>query len=100
MSDTINPGIQRTVALLNEHDFPTCDSGDGETHDHPCDREGGYVVVKLRRPESLFVESHRLLQLLYASTLPGGEWRVNANYDPDDGHVFLDVSPMHDRWLL
>jgi hypothetical protein len=37
----LNPGIAKTVALLNWMGYRTTDSGDGETHDHECDRDVG-----------------------------------------------------------
>lgn len=70
--ESLNPGIRRTVALLRARGFRTCDSGDGETRDHPCDREDGYVVVEVE-PKRLAEEADRL-----ASVLQGAGVRVQA----------------------
>jgi hypothetical protein len=95
--DSLNPGIRKTVELLNQEGFVTCDSGDGETHDYPCDRDTGYVVVRVEDSEQLLYETKRLHAYL---RLNGVTAMVNANFDPEDGMSFIDVSPIHDRdWM-
>jgi hypothetical protein len=104
---TINPGIQRTVALLNAHGFRTTDSGDGETHDYECDRPEGYVCVVLDDPSALAAETDRLAALLVGYGVKVGPLteedddatHVQASYDACDKVALIDVSPMHDRRL-
>ena len=63
----INPGIRLTVGMLNAAGHKTCDSGDGETRDHSCDREEAYVVV-VSTPERLVQEAHgQIKQALHPS---------------------------------
>lgn len=57
--DSLNPGIRRTVTWLRSLGFDTCDSGDGMTHDHPCDRAYPYVVMRLNTDE-LIATAHDL----------------------------------------
>lgn len=100
----INPGICRVVALLNDHGFTTCDSGDGETGDHTCDREVGYVSCTVSDPDALASEARRLRALLesrgvqLASIGDDGVY-LQASYDPIDGVAILDVEGIHDRML-
>lgn len=102
---TINPGIRRVVALLDEAQFTTCDSGDGETHDHPCDRGVGYVVVTVAPHHDLRSESHRLAALLMVYGVPivpigeDGGACIQATYDPTNGIATIDVSGIHDRMI-
>jgi hypothetical protein len=105
MADDLNPGIRRTVAWLNENGFATCDSGDGETHDHACDREEPYVVVQVTPPSALTLDADRLRKLLTERGIKvvpvgidGGTW-VQATYDPSNRIAFIDVSHIHDRLL-
>lgn len=60
----INPGIRKTVEWLQSHGFKTCDSGDGETHDHECDLPMPYVHIMVPFPELLVEEADRLASLL------------------------------------
>lgn len=46
ITGTLNPGIVRVVEWLRANGFDTTDSGDGQTHDHPCDRPYPYVVMR------------------------------------------------------
>lgn len=105
--ESLNPGIRRTVALLRARGFRTCDSGDGETHDHPCDREGGYVVVQVE-PARLAEEADRLASVLQGAGVRvraqeleriDGVTHVQAMYCPIDRVGVIDVSPIHDRQL-
>jgi hypothetical protein len=102
----MNPGITKTVALLNAHGFDTCDSGDGETHDYSCDRERGYVVVRLRSDQPLEASADSVAALLKAHGAPVGEpvsdsggVIIQANYCPHDGIRLIDVEGIHDRML-
>jgi hypothetical protein len=60
----INPGIRKTVEWLRSHGFNTCDSGDGETHDHECDLPVPYVHMLVDDPDTLTSEANRLVGLL------------------------------------
>lgn len=108
---TLNPGIQKVVTLLNEHGFKTCDSGDGETHEHACDRPYGYVVIQTSA-DILVNESVRLMLLLRENGVlvepiglnadhPDGPIGtcIQANYDPVNGLALIDVQNIHDRML-
>lgn len=59
ITDTLNPGIARTVAWLRANGFDTTDSGDGVTHLHSCDR--AYPYVSMRGTEA---DARRLAGLL------------------------------------
>lgn len=108
---TLNPGIRRTVAWLRERGFDTCDSGDGATHDHVCDRPYVYVTIRCA-PADLVVEAHRLAELLRAvgvPIVPQGEAfdengracavGVVASYDPVDGFALIDLVGLDDAQL-
>ena len=112
LPDDLNPGIRATCELLNRHGFRTCDSGDGETHDFPCDREYPYVVIQLADPYLLTWEADRLSRLLARLGLrevPGtpnwkpereGDVFVQASYSPADGAVAtICICHIHDRLL-
>lgn len=60
----INPGIRKTVEWLRGHGFNTCDSGDGETHDHECDLPVPYVHMIVDDSVILVDEANRLSALL------------------------------------
>lgn len=102
----INPGIRMLVALLNAEGFPTTDSGDGKTHDHPCDREGPYVVIKLppHRTPHIVEETNAVLGVLSRFGIligpVGGErpW-IQASYDPADYSALIDVSGVDDTMI-
>ena len=64
LSQPLNPGIVNLVTILNEHGFKTCDSGDGVTHDHECDRDYPYVVVMSDKTK-LIEDTDRLMAVLY-----------------------------------
>jgi hypothetical protein len=107
--DELNPGIVRTVGLLRLHGFRTTDSGDGETHDHGCDRDIGYVSVVLSAGADMVKEVHDLYDLLVSAGVdfdaveePGGHpvVGIQASYSPVDKLKILDVSGIHDRMLV
>ena len=100
----LNIGIRKTVALLQAAGFNTCDSGDGETHDHDCDRESGYVSMTVE-PLKLVSETVRLHNVLRAAgvkVLPigfgDGPW-IQGTLDPVNMIAVLDVDRVHDRLL-
>jgi len=103
----INPGIRMLVALLNAEGYPTTDSGDGKTHDYPCDREGAYVVIRLpaHRAAHIVDEARAVVGLLGLQRIAlgpiGGDrpW-VQASYDPADGTALIDVCGIDDAVLM
>lgn len=103
----INPGIRRTVALLNANGYETCDSGDGETRDFECDRDDPYVVVKLfvgSVGDSFIYRTRRLLKLLTDQGIQVHEVGmglpcIQASYDPVNNVGVIDITGIHDRML-
>lgn len=105
----LNSGVRRTVAWLNERGFRTCDSGDGETHDHECDRDYAYVVVRIDAPDSIAHAADRLARALREAGVnvcamqeerAEGEVNIQAMYDPCDGFATIDVQGLCDRVLF
>lgn len=104
----LNPGIVQLVKLLNGAGFVTTDSGDGETHDHSCDRDYGYVVI-LTDADKLIAESDRLkvvLDRVGILVVPRdmgvpefGCCYVQSMYCPADKFAIIDLSYVHDRML-
>lgn len=105
----INPGITHLVSTINKLGFVTCDSGDGETHDFPCDRAYPYVVITVK-PENLITETQRLvaeLKELGITVVPQGTAFaesecpvhpcIQASYDPLDGFAFIDLMGLCDK---
>ena len=106
----MNPGIRNLVMALNAAGFMTCDSGDGETHEFSCDRDYGYVVVRVPVKANLISETDRLADVLrglgIVPTVQGMEpptapnCYLQASYDPSDGVAIIDISYVHDRMIL
>lgn len=108
ITGTLNPGIVRVVEWLRAHGFDTTDSGDGATHDHPCDRP--YPYVSMRGTES---DARRLAALLRARgvVLPASAeaWPlgceaprgvvVSYSYDPASDIGIVDLAGLCDRTL-
>ena len=107
--DHLNSGIARTVALLTAAGFYTVDSGDGETHDHHCDRDYGYVVCTVPHPEDMVAHARRMASVVTAAGLvvvsqmmeppPPGHVFIEASYSPSDDIGIIDLSHVHDRML-
>lgn len=96
--NALNPGIRRVVAWLNERGFVTVDSGDGKTHEHECDRDYPYVVIRASSPMALVDECDRLLvELGPLAHLEGVA--IQGNYDPNDGYAFIDLRGLDDTLL-
>ena len=100
----INPGIVKTVAALNAAGFKTTDSGDGETHAAECDRDVGYVVIRLYGKCDIIGTAHAVAEELKRLGAPldtgdGTGVLVQAMYSPLDGVATVDVSQIHDRML-
>lgn len=107
----LNPGIRRTVTWLRGHGFATCDSGDGETHAHSCDRGYPYVSV-LCDAAHVIDECHRLAQLLGDAGIDlvplghglDGAGRairpcIQATYDPAVRVALIDLMGLRDAML-
>ena len=100
----LNPGIAQTVQWLNEIGFPTCDSGDGETHLYECDRDHAYVVV-VAEPEHMAQTADDLLNHLKSRGIamnPVGETMpyIQADYDPVLGMAFVQIVGVKDSDLF
>lgn len=105
----LNPGITKTVAMLREHGFNTTDSGDGETHEHACDREVSYVSIVVENGRMLTSECHRLAGILLEhmteegrqalGPMGEGEVAIQGSYDPMNLTAIIDVTGIHDRML-
>lgn len=103
--DSINPGIRRVVEFLNNAGFETCDSGDGKTHDHACDRPHPYVVVTCH-PALLVATADALLRHLREAGVAvdacdevGECVSIQASYDPGNRLAFVDLSNLDDARL-
>lgn len=100
----LNPGVVKTVQFLNENGFKTTDSGDGKTHDFPCDQGRPYVVVRTE-PEKLITEADRLKALLTAHGIPVDqvgyerEVSIQGSYDPVNGIALLQIDNLCDEVL-
>ena len=106
LPDDCNPGIIRTAEFLTEAGYRITDSGDGETHDHVCDRDHGYLVVVV--PASGLVQAcDEIVNLLRGigltpapasmETPPAGEVWVQGTYFPIEGVATIDIAHIHDR---
>jgi hypothetical protein len=105
MADELNPGIVKMVELINSMGFRTTDSGDGETHDHECDRDVGYVVVVLRADQKLHESAdtiaRKLMERGVKLATPGSAegTLIHSSYSPNDGVRLVDIHNVHDRML-
>lgn len=103
LPEGINPGIRKTVALLNGAGFKTCDSGDGETHDFECDRDEGYVVVVLDEDDDIAQKTREVGDLLVAHGVDVNATMesviVQGTYGYADQLKTIDVHGIHDRML-
>jgi hypothetical protein len=105
----LNPGIRRTVCWLRSLGFDTCDSGDGQTHEHECDRPYAYVSMRGRQEDA-----DRLRRVLMHSGIPvlssteawgqdGAEQPLGVHiaysYDPANGIGIVDLVGLRDEML-
>lgn len=119
--EEMNPGIRRTVQWLRSHGFQTCDSGDGKTREHECDRPTAYVTIRVA-PEKMHEEADRLFALLKAHGVDleadyekiaeaHAEGKLNegdtvflatleAMYAPADGVAVLDLACVDDARMF
>ena len=98
--ESLNPGVRGAVRLLHQWGFETCDSGDGMTGDHECDREGAYIVI-VSTPETLAWDADRLkerLEGIEIDVTPQGQPgpSVQANYCPADYMALIDLHDLSD----
>ena len=100
----LNPGIRRTVRLIHDLGYETCDSGDGETREHACDRDEGYVVIVVRDHEDMEVVATDVYEAL-REHIPDdgfGGWNgvhIQAHYSPVDGLRMVDINGINDSML-
>jgi hypothetical protein len=100
---SLNPGIEKTVRLLNTAGFRTIDSGDGITHDFECDRDFAYVVIAVDEPSKLIAESQRLKTLLTLNGVEVGPIndestpQIQASYDPTTDFATIDLMFVSDE---
>ncbi len=100
----LNPGIVKTVALLREWGYDTCDSGDGKTHDFECDRDCAYVVMVVHNQYELVAQANILRAMLcdrgvdlqQQPTMPF----LQASYCPVDHIAVLDLNGVDDAMLF
>ena len=108
ITDTLNSGIARTVAWLRANGFDTTDSGDGEMHQHDCDR--GYPYVSMRGTEADARRLAALLRSIGIALPPSSEvWSighdapqgvsVSYSYDPADDVGIVDLAGLCDAAL-
>lgn len=107
--EEINPGIRKLVEELNNAGFRTCDSGDGETHDHSCDRSYPYVVIQLEDPQTLVIVCDDLRQwvsdvtdgrVVVAAMGPSFDTpSIQGTYDPGNRLAFVDLTGVTDKLL-
>lgn len=102
----INPGIVRTVALLNRLGFETTDSGDGKTNVEAGMEEAldfPHVVIRsckrdlARDADGLVAE----LEHIGVKLSPQGQgpvW-IEATYDPADGTALVMLCGLDDAAL-
>jgi hypothetical protein len=106
----VNPGVRGLVAALRADGFNTTDSGDGATHDHPCDRPYPYVAIRVD-PPAMHAETVRLVAWLrargvalvsiteaLATEMPSGPC-AQLSFDPVDGVALIDVIGVVDAML-
>lgn len=108
MSETITPGVARTVALLQSWGFDTTDSGDGVTNVEAgmeCAMPFPNVAMQVE-PDELIAKADRLLRLLwqvgiqampasYDVTMPS----IQATYDPSNQSAILVLTGVDDAML-
>jgi hypothetical protein len=103
----INPGIRRSVILMQQWGYKTIDSGDGETHLYECDRECPYIVIDVPR-HSMVTAANRLVKFLggigittvpISPEIPDGSVSIQASYDPSNRIACIEVMGIHDRML-
>lgn len=107
----LNSGIVKLVDILNKYNFKTTDSGDGKTHDFPCDREYPYVVISVE-PMRLIGETVRLKAVMEnlgitfhpigtPSFAPNLDFPcIQGSYDPANNTAFIELMNVLDVMFL
>ena len=100
----MNPNIQDVVEFFQSERFNTVDSGDGETHEHECDRDEPYVVISVKHPSLLDYHANRVKYALQRNGIeptPVGEDGVSiqATLDPVDDSALIEVIGLTDDML-
>lgn len=99
----VDAGVRELVAWLNEHDFFTVDSGDGESK--PADEhvlDVPHVFCVIVRDEMLTEEARRLASLLREEgvRLTAGDGAyVEASYNPVDDRGVIGLFGVNDAVL-
>ena len=106
LEQPLNPGIVELVRLLNANGLETCDSGDGVTHDHSCDRDYAYVVI--RSTKASLIDDADFIKELMARygvdivplTMDMNSPGMQATYNPADGICLIDLTGVTDKTLI
>ena len=101
----INPGICKLVAMLQDHGFDTCDSGDGITNpqlkiDGAMEIPNVFMTVP---PAAIVSESKRLLDLLCSRVDFESESSVasiEASYSPLDDTAVIALTGIDDGYVF
>jgi hypothetical protein len=96
----LDPGIRQTVKWLQDNGFVTTDSGDGVSKTEAIatgEALGFPHVFMMCSPDTLFVEAHRLYDLLRGKNLTSPQ--VEASYSPADGIALLLLTGLDDTLL-
>lgn len=117
--EQLDPGIRETVRFFHEHDFITCDSGDGvsklEAGEMMDDDYSSFMdvphVVIVAAPFALVDVADRVATVLSKVGIKltpatpegmddGSQVVVEASYSPNDGHAVVVVTGLDDQKLL
>lgn len=101
----INPGVCKLVAMLQDHGFDTCDSGDGITNpqlgiDGAMEVPNVFMTVP---PAAIVSESKRLLDLLCSRIDFESESSVasiEASYSPLDDTAVIALTGVDDGYAF
>lgn len=111
ITGTLNPGIQRTVALLRAHGFETTDSGDGKTHTFGCDLPVPYVHMLVIPASALVERADALMTFLIKRGVSFADEAISeegelvgphleAHYSPADGLATISLFNVNDAALF
>lgn len=101
---TLDPGIRRTVGWLREHDYETCDSGDGVTKGE--DGRSIPHVSMIVMPATMAKMALELRTLLLDAGIDVVEMQpdgrgvsIQATYDPANSVAIIDLTGLSDAAL-
>lgn len=108
--NTLDAGIQETVAFLRWHGFKTTDSGDGDAKFADGDPPEGAIpfphVAIIAEPGAMIAEADRLRDVLNGAGVTIGEIGpdetapvIQATYDPADGTATIMLLGVNDATL-